>query len=59
MISWIALGVFVLFFLVVTVLGLVAARGRRGDLNRLDEWGLAGRRFALPSSVDGVWERRR
>ncbi len=45
MINWVALGVFLLFFLLVTVLGFVAARWRRGDLNRLDEWGLAGRRF--------------
>lgn len=45
MINWVALGVFLLFFLLVTVLGFVAARWRRGDLSRLDEWGLAGRRF--------------
>jgi SSS family solute:Na+ symporter len=37
--------VFLVFFLLVTVLGFVAARWRQGDLNRLDEWGLAGRRF--------------
>jgi len=29
----------------VTVLGFVAARWHRADLNQLDEWGLAGRRF--------------
>lgn len=45
MINWVALGVFLLFFLFVTILGFVAARWRRGDLNRLDEWGLAGRQF--------------
>jgi SSS family solute:Na+ symporter len=45
MIDWVALSVFIFFFLVITVLGFVAARWRRGDLNRLDEWGLAGRRF--------------
>jgi len=45
MINWIALGVFIFFFLLVTVLGFVAARWRRGDLNQLTEWGLAGRRF--------------
>ncbi len=44
-IDWVALSVFVFFFLVVTVLGFVAARWRRGDLSKLDEWGLAGRRF--------------
>ncbi|MGB8345178.1 MAG: sodium:solute symporter [Ktedonobacteraceae bacterium] len=45
MIDWVALSVFIFFFLLVTVLGFVAARWRRGDLNTLDEWGLAGRRF--------------
>jgi len=44
-IDYVALSVFVFFFLVVTVLGFVAARWRRGDLNKIDEWGLAGRRF--------------
>jgi len=29
----------------VTVLGFVASRWQRADLNHLDEWGLAGRRF--------------
>jgi SSS family solute:Na+ symporter len=43
--NWTATVVFVLLFAVVTVLGFVAAHWRRGDLNRLDEWGLAGRRF--------------
>ena len=45
MINWVALSVFIFFFLLVTVLGFVAARWRRGDLNLLHEWGLAGRRF--------------
>ena len=45
MIDWVALSVFIFFFLVITILGFVAARWRRGDLNKLDEWGLAGRRF--------------
>ena len=40
-----ALIVFILLFAVVTVLGFIAARWRRGDLNLLHEWGLAGRRF--------------
>ena len=44
-IHWVAATVFVALFVFVTVLGFVAARWRRGDLNRLDEWGLAGRRF--------------
>jgi len=42
---WTAFVIFVALFALVTVLGFVAARWRRGDLNRLDEWGLAGRRF--------------
>jgi solute:Na+ symporter, SSS family len=37
--------VFVLLFLLVTVIGFVAGRWRQGDLDLLDEWGLAGRRF--------------
>lgn len=40
-----ALGVFAFFFLLVTVLGFVAARWRAGDLSLLHEWGLGGRRF--------------
>ncbi|HEY7419634.1 MAG TPA: sodium:solute symporter, partial [Ktedonobacteraceae bacterium] len=45
MIDWTALTVFIIFFALVTVLGFVAARWRRGDLNHINEWGLAGRRF--------------
>ncbi len=45
MINWTALDVFLIFFVLVTVLGFVAARWRRGNLDRLEEWGLAGRRF--------------
>ena len=45
MINWVALSVFIFFFLLVTVLGFIAARWRRGDLSQLNEWGLAGRRF--------------
>ncbi len=37
--------VFLVLFALVTVVGFVAARWQRGDLNLLDEWGLAGRRF--------------
>lgn len=43
--NWTALIVFILFFAFVTVLGFVAARWKRGDLNQLHEWGLGGRRF--------------
>jgi SSS family solute:Na+ symporter len=42
---WTATAVFALLFVFVTVLGFIAARWRRGDMDRLDEWGLAGRRF--------------
>lgn len=45
MINWEAIAVFIFFFLLVTVLGFVAARWRRGDLDLIHEWGLAGRRF--------------
>lgn len=37
--------VFIIVFTAVTVLGFVAAHWRAGDLTRLQEWGLAGRRF--------------
>lgn len=40
-----AITVFVALFLFVTVIGFVAARWRRGNLNELSEWGLGGRRF--------------
>src|SRR5215469_2216718 len=43
--NWSALTVFVILFVLVTVLGFVAARWRRADLNQLHEWGLGGRRF--------------
>ena len=45
MIDWTATLVFAFFFLLVTVLGFVAARWKAGDLNLLHEWGLGGRRF--------------
>ncbi|MGH3458559.1 MAG: sodium:solute symporter, partial [Aeromicrobium sp.] len=42
----VALSVFLFFFLLVTVMGFLAARWRRApDLNSLDEWGLGGRNF--------------
>jgi solute:Na+ symporter, SSS family len=40
-----ALIVFCLMFGLITVLGFVAARWRRGDLRQLNEWGLGGKRF--------------
>jgi SSS family solute:Na+ symporter len=41
----VALTVFIIIFVAVTVLGFLASRWRRGDLDLLHEWGLAGRRF--------------
>ena len=41
----VAIAVFCVFFLLVTVAGFFAARWKRADLNSLEEWGLAGRRF--------------
>ena len=41
----VAIVVFCTLFGLVTVLGFVAARWKRGDLGLLDEWGLGGRRF--------------
>ncbi|HEX5340205.1 MAG TPA: sodium:solute symporter [Gammaproteobacteria bacterium] len=43
--NWTALIVFIVLFALVTVLGFVAARWRAADLDHLNEWGLAGRRF--------------
>jgi SSS family solute:Na+ symporter len=45
--NWTALIVFVLLFGFITVLGFVAANWRRGDLDQLHEWGLAGRRLGV------------
>jgi SSS family solute:Na+ symporter len=44
-INWPAFTVFAALFALVTVLGFVAVHWRRGDLDLLHEWGLAGRRF--------------
>ena len=44
-VNWFALIVFVVFFGLVTLLGFAAAHWRRGDLDLLHEWGLAGGRF--------------
>lgn len=49
-INWQALSVFTVVFGAVTLLGFFAARFRPGDLNRLQEWGLAGRRFGTTLS---------
>src|ERR1051325_255497 len=43
--NWTALIVFIVLFALVTILGFIASRWRRGDLNQLHEWGLGGRRF--------------
>lgn len=45
MINWVMLSVFFVVFTSVTVLAFWSARWRPGDLSRLQEWGLAGRRF--------------
>jgi solute:Na+ symporter, SSS family len=39
------IAIFIFFFVLITVIGFVAAQWRRGDLRQLHEWGLAGRRF--------------
>ncbi len=44
-VNWTALIIFILLFLIITVLGFVAAHWRKGDLHQLHEWGLGGRRF--------------
>ena len=48
-IDWTAASIFIFFFLLVTVMGFLAAHWKRGDVSsHLDEWGLGGRQF-------GVW----
>jgi len=47
-INWTALGVFVFFFALVTVMGFAASRWQSGKSHKgdhLDEWGLGGRNF--------------
>ena len=45
-VNTVALGVLIALFLLVTALGFMASRFRRGaDLDSLDEWGLGGRKF--------------
>src|SRR6202047_3261148 len=46
-VHWIALTVFVSLFLLVTVLGFLAARWKAGDMRLLDEWALGGQRFGI------------
>ena len=50
MVNWAMLTVFVIIFAAVAALGFWAARWRPGDLERLQEWGLAGRRFGTLTS---------
>jgi hypothetical protein len=41
-IEWIALSIFIFFFVLVTVMGFVAARWKAGPVNEhIDEWGWA------------------
>src|SRR6516165_7557750 len=45
-VNGVALGVFIFFFLAVTVIGFMAARWRKAENEAsLDEWGLGGRSF--------------
>jgi SSS family solute:Na+ symporter len=44
-VNYTAIAIFVALFGFITVMGFVAARWRRGDLDHLHEWGLGGRRF--------------
>ncbi len=45
-VNGVALAVLILLFIVVTVLGFMATRFKKGDtLESLDEWGLGGRKF--------------
>ena len=45
-VNTVALTVLIVLFALVTVLGFMASRFKRGEhLDSLDEWGLGGRRF--------------
>src|SRR3954454_7122462 len=45
-IDWIALSIFLFFFILVTLMGFFAARWKAGPVGEhLDEWGLGGRQF--------------
>src|SRR6266567_7734604 len=45
-IDWVALAIFLFFFILVTVMGFFAARWKAAPVAaRLDEWGLGGRQF--------------
>ena len=50
MVNWQMFGIFMVVLTIVTILALFAGRWRRGDLSRLHEWGLAGRRFGTTMS---------
>ena len=50
-VNGVALGVFIFFFLAVTVMGFLAARWRKAEnALHLDEWGLGGRSASAPGS---------
>jgi len=44
-VNGVALAVLIALFLLVTVMGFMASRWRRSDMESLDEWGLGGRSF--------------
>jgi solute:Na+ symporter, SSS family len=44
-VNWTAFIIFIALFVLITVLGFIAAHWRKGDLDLLHEWGLGGRRF--------------
>lgn len=45
MVNWTATIIFVALFLLVAVLGFIAANWRKGNLNDINQWGLGGRSF--------------
>ncbi|EZQ10610.1 sodium:solute symporter [Candidatus Acidianus copahuensis] len=46
-IDYLTLAVFIVFFAVFAFLGFYGAKWRKGDLNKLHEWGLGGRRLGF------------
>jgi SSS family solute:Na+ symporter len=45
--NWLMIFIFLAILTAVSIIGFLAARWRPGDMNRLQEWGLAGRHFGL------------
>ena len=43
--NWTSVSVFLFFMIAITIIAFLASRWKRGDPSKIEEWGLAGRRF--------------